>query len=314
MIGRVHGADSKRTAAPCAASGNDVGMHPGESRDLWHLIETVHAVTYFSPVCRQARVDVGFKGFWMGYFASRAAPLGEVGPGAVEAVFGGFAPAMVLRALPDAWDHASPAEALESRAEAAAAAVREAAAAVGLEDCDDHAAGLLDALDRVIESADPLARPLFASNRTLMYDDPVADLWQMCTSLREHRGDGHVSVLAVEGFGSCEAHVLAAAANDTDPAVLRDNRGWSELDWADADGSLRAAGVIAPGSPTLTERGRKLHEHIEARTDELAAPPYAGIGESGRSLIRDGLIPLASAVAETCWIPFPNPIGLPEVA
>ncbi|MGI9577309.1 MAG: SCO6745 family protein [Microthrixaceae bacterium] len=288
-------------------------MQPGESRDLWHLIETVHAITYFEPGCRQARLDVGFKGFWMGYFASRAAPLGEVGPGAVEAIFGGFEPAMVLKALPDAWDCAKPQKALDARAEAAAAAIREAASAAGIDDCEDHAAGLLDPLDRVIEAADPLARPLFAANRTLMYDDPVADLWQMCTSLREHRGDGHVSVLAVEGFGTCEAHVLAAAANAVEPAVLRDNRGWSEMDWTDAEGTLRAAGVIETGALTLTERGRKLHDHIETRTDELAAPPYAGIGESGRDVIRDGLIPFAAAVAEAAWIPFPNPIGLPEV-
>ena len=289
-------------------------MQPGEARDLWHLIETVHAVTYFAPGCRQARLDAGFKGFWMGYFASRAAPLGMVGPGAVEATFGGFEPSMVTRALPDAWDHVGPDKALDSRAEAAGAAIREAARKVGLEDCEDHAAGLLDPLDRVIQSADPLGRPLFSANRSLMYDDPVADLWQMCTTLREHRGDGHVCVLAVEGFGGCEAHVLSCASNGTDPALLRDNRGWSEMDWADAEGTLRAAGVVETGSLALTERGRRLHAHVESRTDDLAAPPYAGLGESGRALLRDGLIPLASAVLEAAWIPFPNPIGLPEVA
>lgn len=284
-------------------------MQPGESRDLWHLIETVHAVTYFAPSCRSAHAEIGFKGFWMGYFGCRAAPMGAVGPGLVGAVFGGFEPAMVQRALPDAWEHASPEAAVEARAGAAAHALSEA-----LPEVEDVAADLLGAMDRAVESADPSGRPLFAANRDVVpFEDPVADLWQMCTALREHRGDGHVAVLTAEGVGGCECHVLAAAARGTDESVLRDSRGWSGPDWVAATATLRAAGLIDRSGRALTDRGRAFHDHLESRTDELAATPYAALGETGRDHVRDGLIPIAAAVVEAGWLPFPNPIGLPQV-
>src|SRR5580658_1263845 len=92
-------------------------------RRLWHRLEHLHAVTYFAPECREAHARAGLKGFWMGYFASRAAPLGPVGPGIVEALFFNFAPAMVRRAIPDAWDYVRPGDLVIDRAEAAAVAL-----------------------------------------------------------------------------------------------------------------------------------------------------------------------------------------------
>jgi hypothetical protein len=284
-------------------------MDPGEARDLWHLLETVHAVTYFAPACRSANDDLGFRGFWMGYFGCRAAPMGSVGAGVVTATFAGFTPTRVRSALPDAWGFVEPERAVETRASAAATALREA-----MPDCEDLVSELLGTLDRAVESADGSGRPLFAANQDVLpFEDPVEDLWQMCTTLREHRGSGHVAVLTAEGLGGCEAHVLAAAAAGTDASILRDNRGWSEQDWIDAATTLRVAGIVDASTNVLTDRGQRLHDHLESRTDDLAAAPYAAIRESGRESLRDGLIPLASAVVAAGWIPFPNPIGLPEV-
>jgi hypothetical protein len=62
-------------------------MDAGLARQTWHGLETINAVTYFSPECLRASEDLGLKGFWMGYFANRAAPLGAVGPELVEATF-----------------------------------------------------------------------------------------------------------------------------------------------------------------------------------------------------------------------------------
>ncbi len=276
---------------------------------MWHLLEMVHAVTYFAPRCREARLEAGFNGFWMGYFGTRAAPMGPVGPGVVAATFGGFELSMVQRAVPDAWSCVEPERAVTARAEAAADALRSV-----LPDCEKASSDLLGVLDRAVESGDATGRPLFAANTEVVpFEDPVEDLWQMCTSMREHRGDGHLAVLTAEGLGGCEAHVLATAAAGTDPALLRDNRGWSEKDWLDATTTLCAAGILTPGADGLTERGDRLHQHIESRTDDLAAAPYAAIGETGREHLRDGLIPIAAAVVETGWIPFPNPIGVPQV-
>ena len=78
------------------------------ARRMWALFEPVHAVTYFAPEARAAYEEAGLRGFWRGYFAGRAAPLGPVGPGPVYALFYGFARHMVDRALPAVWELADP--------------------------------------------------------------------------------------------------------------------------------------------------------------------------------------------------------------
>jgi len=84
---------------------------PG-ARDWWLVFEPVHAVVYFDDGCRDSMADIGMRGFWMGYFAGRAAPLGPIGPDVVAAMFFTFHPDMVRRALPDAWRLAGPVEGL----------------------------------------------------------------------------------------------------------------------------------------------------------------------------------------------------------
>src|SRR5439155_23094545 len=90
-------------------------MTTGHARRLWRLLEPYHAATYFAPEARQAFKDAGLRGFWMGYFAGRAAPMGTVGPGVVTATFFGFEPSMVAKALPDAWGFANVDTVLEAR-------------------------------------------------------------------------------------------------------------------------------------------------------------------------------------------------------
>jgi len=73
------------------------------ARELWHLFEPVHAVTYFAEESAEAYASAGLEGFWMGYVAGRAAPMGAVGPAVVDATFFSLHPARVARALPEAW-------------------------------------------------------------------------------------------------------------------------------------------------------------------------------------------------------------------
>ena len=68
------------------------------------------------------------RGFWRGYFAMRAAPLGPVGAGVVTALFHGFAPRMVARAVPEVWSMAAPEVALQARQRGAVAALQTHAA------------------------------------------------------------------------------------------------------------------------------------------------------------------------------------------
>src|SRR5690606_8561336 len=72
------------------------------ARDLWRLLEPIHAVTYFSPEPIEALAAAGYRGFWMGYFAGRTAPLGPAPAELVHALFHNFAYARVARALPAA--------------------------------------------------------------------------------------------------------------------------------------------------------------------------------------------------------------------
>src|SRR5215207_6273327 len=57
----------------------------GDARRLWQRFEPYHAVVYFAPESREAFQRAGWSGFWMGYFATRAAPLGPVPPAPVRA-------------------------------------------------------------------------------------------------------------------------------------------------------------------------------------------------------------------------------------
>ena len=66
----------------------------------------------------------GYRGFWMGYFAARSAPLGVVPPEVVTAPFYNFAPSRVAKALPAAWEIAPPGAALRAREDSAVAALR----------------------------------------------------------------------------------------------------------------------------------------------------------------------------------------------
>ena len=84
-----------------------MGTHP--ARRLWAALEPLHDVVYFADGVRPAGIALGLRGFWMTYFAFRAAPLGPVPAPPVVAVFAGFHPAMVAKALPDAWSRTTPA-------------------------------------------------------------------------------------------------------------------------------------------------------------------------------------------------------------
>ncbi len=93
-------------------------------RRLGVLVESVHAVVYFAPEPQAAYAELGLRGYWRGYFASRAAPLGPAGPELVTALFGGFAPATVARAVPQVWSVAKPQQVRAARLSGAVAALR----------------------------------------------------------------------------------------------------------------------------------------------------------------------------------------------
>ncbi|MET9661067.1 hypothetical protein ABZY11_30240, partial [Streptomyces sp. NPDC006510] len=100
-------------------------------RTLWLRTEPLHAVIYFDDECRGIGKSVGLKGFWMGYFAIRTAPMGRIRPEAATAVLGVSAPGMVARSLPGAWRVVTPEKLIDLRARLAARALRRLVPGIG---------------------------------------------------------------------------------------------------------------------------------------------------------------------------------------
>lgn len=282
-------------------------MTPETARLLWQLLEPYHAVVYFAPEAKETYAAAGLKGGWMGYFASRAAPLGAVPAEVVIATFYNFHPRMVRRAIPDAWSFSTPQKVLDARYRVADGILRRL-----LGDAI-HSDEVIEAeeLARVAAlAADPAGRPLFAAHAALPWPDEVhLSLWHAATLLREFRGDGHVAALVCEEIDGCEAHVLLAATGAVTAELQQQNRGWSEDEWAAANARLRDRGLLQVGG-SLTGAGRELHDHVEGLTDRLALPPFRAVGDERCSGFERLMRRILERLTATIPVPYPNPMGL----
>ena len=278
------------------------------ARRMWPAFETYHAHIYFVPEAAEAYRRLGLKGGWMGYFASRAAALGPASPELVTAVFFNFHPAMVARALPDAWTLASPEDVVAARLETADVALRRLIPGHVGSPAEAEAAALAR---EAVEAPALSGRPLFAALRSLPWPDQThLVLWHACTLLREHRGDGHVASLTAAGLDGCEAHVTLTATGSVPRDTLQSNRKWSDEEWAGAEDRLRARGWLdAAGS--LTDAGRAGRAEVEARTDELAEQPWRALGPERTERLLELLTPMARAINAAGGVPVPNPVGVP---
>jgi hypothetical protein len=275
----------------------------GAARRMWTLFEPVHVVTYFTAEARDGFQDAGLRGFWRGYFAGRAAPLGPAGPAVVTASFYNFAPSMVARGLPAVWDLITPADALAARTAGAVAALRRL---LGERAAD--LAPLAEMLLRATDDLDCAGRVLAAANAALPVPaEPAARVWQAATLLREHRGDGHNAALLAADIDGCEALVLRAGS-DLSREVLQPARGWADEDWDRA--AARRGWLDEDGR--VTPEGAAVRQAVEDATDQAAARPWARLGTAATDELAGLLGPVARACAAE--LPFPNPVGVPEPA
>jgi hypothetical protein len=275
---------------------------------MWKLFEPLHALTYFAEECIEEYGAAGLKGFWMGYFAGRAAPMGAVGPAVVEATFFSFNPDRVTRALPDAWAFATPERVLDARLVGVDRALVRILGPDGGRRSSTDMAGAAALARTAVEGLKVDGRPLAASNMALDWpEEPYLALWQAATVLREHRGDGHVTALVAAGLDGREALVTMAATGAVSRAMLQAARGWDDGQWDESVAALVERGWLHEDA-TLTTSGATARREIEEMTDLLAAEPWERLGDNGTESLRAALAPLASAVA----IPVPNPIGLPR--
>lgn len=293
------------------ATGTEMSASAPSARSMWHQVEALHAVVYFAPEPIAAYRSIGLRGYWMGYFASRSAPMGPVAAAVVDATFYNFAPRLVHRAIPDAWSFAQPEQVLHARAEGAGAALGRIIGGPG-GDPPHGISRAVDLLRRAVDGLDCAGRPLAAAHAALVLPDhPVQALWHLATVVREHRGDGHVAMLVGAELSGCEAHVMHVAAGVTDRPTLQSARGWEDQEWDAAEQSLVDRGWLDAGG-RLTDAGRSARSQIEADTDRLASAPWARLGPDLTAELADLLAPWAAAVLASETIPKHNPMVLPS--
>lgn len=273
------------------------------ARAMWTMFEPVHDVVYFAPEALRAFTEAGLRGYWRGYFAGRAAPLGGARAAVVTASFYNFAPAFVARAIPGVWDLITPQEAIAVREAGAAASLRRL-----LDGREAEAAKAADLLWRAVGDLDFAGRALSAANSELpVSGDPLTRLWQAATLLREHRGDGHFAALTAADIDGCEAVVLRCAKDkDISRDLMQPVRGWTDEQWDAASARLAERAWIGDDA-TLTAAGRVAHDAVEAATDQAAERPWNRMGAAGLAEVADVLLPLAQACAAA--LPEVIPVG-----
>jgi hypothetical protein len=278
---------------------------PGLARRFFDRFEPIHAVTYFAPEARGALDGLGYRGFWMGYFAARSAPFGVVPREVVAAAFYNFAPERVAKALPAAWEIASPAVALRVREQSAVAALRR----YGVSD-DDDLGTAAELAAKAARSAALDGRPLFAANLAMDWpEEPVAKLWHAVTLLREQRGDGHVAVLTSLGISGRECNVLHAAANRVPKEMIMRSRDYDDAQWGYYRDRLMGRGLLDE-QEELTTAGRALKQRIEDTTDALALGALDALDDDEVETLFRSLTPVTRQVVAAGDVPAATPMGL----
>ncbi len=273
------------------------------STKFWRSVEVLHDVVYFAPDTKQRYEAIGLKGYWMGYFASRSAALGTPSPELVVATFHGFAPAMVSRALPDAWALASRDDILNARLDLARTTLTPVTTA------DEASTGrIAKDLVAIVDGLTFAGKPLAAAHASLEKpSDDTGLLWWAASVIREYRGDCHIAVLTAAGLDGVAANTLAVAAGLT-VGEQRNMRGWTEDEWAAGYAELATRGWVEADG-TITDSGRSARQQIEDATDRVCA---AGMDKeaTGRTItVEDGVRALARGVLKSGAIAFPNPTG-----
>jgi hypothetical protein len=286
-------------------------VEPARVRQLWHLLEPLHAVLYYAPEVFEEAAALGYdtKERWPSYFPLRAAPLGPVGAEQVASAFYSFSPRMVAEHIDSMWAAAAPGAVLAARLRGIDRAYR----AIFGDRVDSpelvEAAGLAR---RAAEAVNTAGRPLAAANAALEWPEaPRLQLWQAATILREHRGDGHIAALLVAGLDPVESLVSFAAIGAA--SVERfESRGWSATEWEAARGRLTARGLLDE-TGEATEAGRDLRHRVEHHTDQLAAAPWQLLGAADTARLADLLGDFWVAVLSSGLLPSETTLGIGKV-
>lgn len=291
-------------------------------RQMWQLLEPVHAVLYYAPEASEEAAALGYAvdERWPGYFPYRAAPLGAVDARTVSELFYSFNPEMVERYMAPAWRTATPEQVLAARRTAMDRVLRRILGdRIGSAELRQAAR----TVRRVAEAADVTDRPMAAANAALPWpEEPHMVLWQAATVLREHRGDGHIAALRAHGIGPAEALVSHAAVGAA-PAEVFASRQWTDDQWNAARDRLAARGLVRAGegatgragevsaaAVSATEEGVRVRAAVEKRTDELAAGPWDLLTSGEVKELADLLMPVVLDIVGTGLLPMQSTLGI----
>ncbi|MFG3059129.1 hypothetical protein ACGFYM_11100 [Streptomyces sp. NPDC048231] len=292
-------------------AGESDAVEPGRVRQLWHLLEPLHALLYYAPEAFEeaAALGYGIGERWPSYFPYRAAPLGAVGGERAASAFYSFSPRMVAENIVPAWRVARPEAVLKARERAVDRVYR----SILSDRVDSPELARAAALARrAAEAANTAGRPLAAANAELPWPRaPHQQLWHAATILREHRGDGHLAALLVAGLDPVESLVSFAAIGAA--SVERfESRGWTSQEWAAARDRLVARGLVNQDG-TATEAGRELRRRVEQHTDELAAQPWLASGPAAAAELADLLGEFWVAALSSGLLPSETTLGIGKV-
>ena len=261
------------------------------ARRMFELVEPIGVVPYSTDEPNEAMFALGFTNYWDTYFAGRAAPLGLATAEVVDALFYNFAPGEVARHIPKVWDTTTPEAAIAARQAGCTKALRRI--------LGDHVdtpafARAADLLTNAGMSAQREGRPMYAALLALpIPDDVVTRMFHAASLLREHRGDGHIAALMVEGVGRLEAHVLLALAMDMPAEKFGRIHHLPAAQVGEVIDGMRARGLIGEDG-WLSEEGRAVKQRVEDLTDDLAAKPYEVLEPGELDELMATLEPLAA--------------------
>lgn len=261
------------------------------ARRMFELVEPIGVIPYTADEPNETMFALGFTSYWDTYFAGRAAPLGLVPAEVVDALFYSFAPGEVARHIPKVWGTTTPEAAIAARQEGCVRALRRI---LGDRVERPEFTRAVELLTRAATSAPVEGRPMYAALRALpLPDDEVARLFHAASLLREHRGDGHIAALMVEGVGGLEAHVLLALDMGMPAERFGRIHHLPAAQLAAVVGGLRDRGLIGEDG-WLSETGRAVKQRVEDHTDDLAAKPYECLDPDELDALMTALEPLAA--------------------
>jgi helix-turn-helix protein len=261
------------------------------ARRMFELVEPIGVLPYAADEPNETMFALGFTNYWDTYFAGRAAPLGLVPAEVVDALFYNFAPGEVARHIPKVWRITTPEAAIAARQLGCANALRRI---LGDRVGDPDVARATELLMKAATSAPVEGRPMYAALRAIpIPDDGVARLFHAAALLREHRGDGHIAALMIEGVGGLEAHVLLALDMDLPAEKFGRIHHLPAAQIAALVDGMRDRGLIGDDG-WLSVEGRAVKQRVEALTDDLAAKPYESLEPGELEELMAILEPLAA--------------------